>query len=215
MSEHRAAHHAVQRRRRQLKPVAVRPDAGAKAALAASTEPNGFDTTLTVDAESSLRVAEAQAIQQMLKAIEVKSTINKIPQADRITLLQSGDYDGMVFHEWGADFPDANAMLLPLFHSRNFPPQNNQSKYSNPDVDKLLDAADAEIDDAKRGQMLIDAQKQIAADMPIVWLDHPKWFLRMTKGSTGYDHQPALLLGLVLARPEAGIGRNARVESRD
>ena len=163
---------------------------GAKAALAASSQPNGFKTTLTVDSESSLRVAEAQAVQQMLAAIGIDAQINKIPQADRITLLQSGDYEGMIFHEWGADFPDANSMLLPLFHSRNFPPQNNQSKYSNPDVDKLLDDADAETDDAKRGQMLVDAQKKIAADMPIVWFDHPKWFLAMKSGLTGLDIHP-------------------------
>jgi peptide/nickel transport system substrate-binding protein len=164
--------------------------AGAKAAIAASTMPTGFKTTLTVDSESSLRVAEAQAIQQMLAVIGVNAEINKIPQADRITLLQSGKYEGMVFHEWGGDFPDANAMLLPLFSSRNFPPQNNQSKYSNPAVDKLLDAADAEPDETKRGQMLVDAQKLIAADMPIVWLDHPKWFLAMKSNLTGLTINP-------------------------
>ncbi len=164
--------------------------AGAKAAMAASTQPTGFKTTLTVDSESSLRVAEAQAIQQMLAVIGVDAQINKIPQADRITLLQSGNYEGMIFHEWGADFPDANAMLLPLFSTRNFPPQNNQSKYSNPAVDKLLDAADAEPDDAKRGQMLVDAQKLIAADMPIIWLDHPKWFLAMKSNLTGLTINP-------------------------
>jgi peptide/nickel transport system substrate-binding protein len=172
-----------------LQPVAY-DVAAAKAALAASTQPTGFKTTLTVDSESSLRVAEAQAIQQMLAAIGVDAQINKIPQADRITLLQSGDYEGMIFHEWGADFPDANAMLLPLFHSRNFPPQNNQSKYSNPAVDKLLDDADAETDDAKRGQMLVDAQKLIAADMPVIWLDHPKWFLAMKSNLTGLTINP-------------------------
>jgi len=163
---------------------------GAKAALAASKNPDGFKFTLTVDAESSLRVAEAQAIQEMLKEINVEVEINKIPQPDRITLLQSGDYDGMVFHEWGSDFPDANGMLLPLFHSRNIPPQNNQSFYSNPQVDQLLDAADAESDEDKRTQSLIDAQKLIAADMPIVWLDHNKWFLPVTKGLGGYAIGP-------------------------
>ncbi len=163
---------------------------GAKAAMAASTMPNGFETDLLVDAESSERVAEAQAVQQMLQAINITVNIKKVPAPDRLTAFQGGDYKGMAFAEWGADFPDTIAMLLPLFHSRNFPPQNNQSFYSNPDVDKLLDAADAEFDVAKRGQMLIDAQKQIAADMPIIWLDHPKWFLALDKGLTGLTINP-------------------------
>ncbi|MGI8477855.1 MAG: ABC transporter substrate-binding protein [Thermomicrobiales bacterium] len=46
----------------QLQPVAF-DLTKAKAALAASTMPDGFKTTLLVDAENSLRVAEAQAVQ--------------------------------------------------------------------------------------------------------------------------------------------------------
>ncbi len=161
----------------------------AKAALAASTMPDGFKTTLTVDAESSQRTAEAQAIQQMLAEIGVEVEINEIPQVDRITALQTGDYEGMIFHEWGADFPDANGMLLPLFHSRSFPPQNNGSFYSNPEVDALMDAADADTTDA-RYATLIEAQKKIAADMPIIWLDHFKWFLPTKAGLTGYAIGP-------------------------
>lgn len=161
----------------------------AKAALAASSQPNGFTTTLTVDAESGQRVAEAQAVQEMLAAIGIEVEINRIPQPDRITALQTGEYEGMIFHEWGADFPDANGMLLPLFHSRSIPPQNNGSYYSNPEVDALLDAADQDVTEA-RYQKIIDAQKLIAADMPIIWLDHFKWFLPMKAGLAGYSIGP-------------------------
>jgi peptide/nickel transport system substrate-binding protein len=166
---------------------------GAKAALAASTQPNGFKTKLTVDAESSQRNAEAVAIQEMLAVIGIEVEINKIPQPDRITLLQQGEadesYEGMIFHEWGADFPDANGMLLPLFHSRSVPPQNNGSYYMNPEVDALLDAADADVTET-RYATLIEAQKKIAADMPIIWLDHFKWFLPIKAGLGGYSIGP-------------------------
>lgn len=173
----------------QLAPVAFDVD-GAKAALAESAFPDGFDTKLLVDSESTLRVAEAQAIQQMLAEIGVNVEIEQVPQADRITAFQTGEYEGMAFHEWGADFPDANGMLLPLFLSTSIPPQNNQSYYSNPDVDALLLGAEAEADPETRTQMLIDAQKAIAADMPIVWLDHNKWFMAKDKSLTGYTIHP-------------------------
>ncbi len=163
---------------------------GAKAALAESAYPDGFDTKLLVDSESTLRVAEAQAIQQMLLEIGVNVEIDQVPNADRITAFQTGDYEGMAFHEWGADFPDANGMLLPLFLSTSVPPQNNQSYYSNPDADALMSGAEAEGDPEKRTQMLIDAQKLIAADMPIIWLDHNKWFMAMDKSLTGYTMHP-------------------------
>jgi peptide/nickel transport system substrate-binding protein len=173
----------------QLTPIAFDLE-GAKAALAASSVPDGFSTKLLVDSESTQRVAEAQAVQEMLKELNIEVEIVKKPQAERITDLQGGDYDGMTFHEWGSDFPDANGMLLPLFSSRSVPPQNNQSYYSNPQVDELLDQADAEVDLEKHNQLLIDAQKLIAADMPIVWLDHFKWFLALDKTLTGYSIGP-------------------------
>lgn len=173
----------------ELTPVAYDVE-GAKAALAESAYPDGFDTKLLVDSESTLRVAEAQAIQQMLLEIGVNVEIEQVPQADRITAFQTGEYEGMAFHEWGADFPDANGMLLPLFLSTSVPPQNNQSYYSNPEVDALLNDAEAEGDAEKRTQMLIDAQKLIAADMPLIWLDHNKWFMAMDKSLTGYNMHP-------------------------
>jgi peptide/nickel transport system substrate-binding protein len=173
----------------QLTPVAYDVDA-AKAAMAESTVPDGFDTKLLVDSENTLRVAEAQAIQQMLLEIGINVEIEQVPQADRITAYQTGEYEGMGFHEWGADFPDANGMLLPLFLSTNVPPQNNQSYYSNPDVDVLLNGAEAEADAETRTQMLIDAQKLIAADMPIIWLDHNKWFMAKDTSLTGYTMHP-------------------------
>lgn len=162
----------------------------AKQLLAESSQPDGFTTSLLVDSESELRVAEAQAVQQMLAEIGVQVEINQVPGPDRITLFQSGEYEGMAFHEWGSDFPDANGMLAPLFLSRNAPPQNNQSFYSNPEVDALIDGADAEIDPEKRTQMLIDAQKLIAADMPVIWLDHFKWFMAIDNAYTGYTIRP-------------------------
>ena len=171
----------------------------AKAALAASSQPNGFKTTLTVDAESSLRTAEAQAIQQMLAEIGVEVEINKIPQADRITALQTGDYEGMIFHEWGADFPDANGMLLPLFHSRNFPAAEQRLVLQQPGRRCIARRGRRGYRATRAMQTLIDAQKKIAADMPIVWLDHFKWFLPMKAGLTGYSIRPALLLGFVPA----------------
>ena len=81
-------------------------------------------------------------------------------------------------------------MLLPLFLSTSIPPLNNQSYYSNPDVDTLLNGAEAEADAEKRTQMLIDAQKLIAADMPLVWLDHNKWYMAKDKSLTGYTIHP-------------------------
>jgi len=162
----------------------------ARELLAESSQPDGFTTSIIVDSENALRVAEAVAIQQMLAEINITVEINQVPSADRLTLYQEGEYEGMGFWEWGSDFPDANGMLLPAFHSRNLPPQSNQSFYVNPEVDELLDGADQESDPEVRSQMLIDAQMLLAADQPVVWLDHFKWFLAIDNTYAGYTIRP-------------------------
>ncbi len=53
-----------------------------------------------------------------------------------------------------------------------------------------MNGAEAEGDAEKRTQMLIDAQKLIAADMPLIWLDHNKWFMAKDKSLTGYTIHP-------------------------
>lgn len=92
--------------------------------------------------------------------------------------------------QWGSDFPDASGMLLPLFHSRNFPPQNNHAYYQNARVDELLDTQEGEQDPERRQQMLVEIQQLIAADQPAIFFEHFKWFMPMTNTLEGYEVQP-------------------------
>ncbi len=158
----------------------------AKQLMAESSQPNGFKTTLSVIAPNDIWVPQAIAVQEALKAIKIEVEISQVPYADMITLQQAGDYEGMLSFQWGSDFPDAAGNLIPLFLSRNFPPQNNHAFYKNPQVDKLLDDSEKELDEEKRRQMLVEAQKLIAADQPWIFFEHSKWYMPMTKGLTGY-----------------------------
>lgn len=89
--------------------------------------------------------------------------------------------------QWGSDFPDAAGNLIPLFSSKNFPPQNNHAFYKDESVDAALDASEAELDPEKRRQLLVDAQKTISAAQPWIFFEHFKWYLPITKGLTGYQ----------------------------
>jgi peptide/nickel transport system substrate-binding protein len=164
--------------------------AAAKQLLAQSSQPNGFKTQLHTIAPNDIYVPQALAVQQALKALNIDVEVKQYAYADYITLIQGGDYEGMLILQWGADFPDALANLLPMFLSTNVPPLNNSSFYKNPQVDQLLTGADQELDLEKRKQMLIDAQKLISDDQPFVWLEHFKWFMPFTKGITGYSITP-------------------------
>ncbi len=104
----------------------------AKELMAASSMPDGFSTQLHVIAPNDIWVPQAVAIQEALQEINIDVEIVQYPYADYITMLQGGEYEGMVVVQWGADFPDAAGILLPLLLSTNVPPQNNQSYLQQP-----------------------------------------------------------------------------------
>jgi peptide/nickel transport system substrate-binding protein len=173
----------------QLQPVTYDVEM-AKQLLSESSQPNGFKTTYNVIAPNDVWIPQAIAVQEALKELNIDVEIKQYAYADFITLQQEGTYEGFMSFQWGADFPDASGNLLPLFHSKNVPPQNNHAFYSNPDVDKLLDDSETELDPEKRLQMLIDIQKKISDDQPMIFFEHWKAFMPMTAGLTGYTLAP-------------------------
>lgn len=70
---------------------------------------------------------------------------------------------------WVADYPDPEDFLDVIFYSGS---ELNHSRYSNPEVDKLLVAARTEQDQAKRFQLYQQAEQIIVDDCPWVPLYH-------------------------------------------
>jgi peptide/nickel transport system substrate-binding protein len=162
----------------------------AKELMAASTMPDGFSTQLHTIAPNDIWVPQAIAVQEALQEINIDVEVVQYPYADYITMLQAGEYEGMVLVQWGADFPDASGMLLPLLLSTNVPPQNNQSYYSNPEVDRLLTASESELDEEARTEMLKEVQRIVSEDQPMMFFEHFKWFLPMSTSLAGYTLSP-------------------------
>jgi peptide/nickel transport system substrate-binding protein len=162
----------------------------AKELMAASSMPDGFSTRLHVSAPNDVWVPQSIAVQEALRELNIDVEIVQYPYADFITLQQAGDYDGIMNFQWGADFPDAAGNLLPLFLSTNVPPQNNHFYYNNPEVDRLLNESESELDQEVRLELLTEAQKLISDDQPAIFLEHFKWFLPMSATLTGYTLSP-------------------------
>ena len=134
----------------------------AKELMAASSMPDGFSTRLHVIAPNDVWVPQAIAIQEALKELNIDVEIVQYAYADFITLQQAGDYEGMMNFQWGSDFPDAAGNLIPLFLSTNVPPQNNHFYYNNPEVDRLLNDSESELD---RGSSSRDAREVQQIDL--------------------------------------------------
>jgi peptide/nickel transport system substrate-binding protein len=161
----------------------------AKELLAASSHPRGFATTL-ITAPLEEWVAVSVYVQEALQELGIEVKVEQQNWEEVVSISQSGEYDGMIFYGWSSDFPDGSGMLLPLFHSRNVPPQPNIAYYSNPQVDELLDASETEADEEARLAQLVEAQTLIAADMPLIWVEYPKQFWAMNSAITGYELGP-------------------------
>lgn len=70
---------------------------------------------------------------------------------------------------WIADYPDPQNFLDILFHSQS---QNNNTHYSNLQVDKLLEQARVEPNEATRFSLYRQAEELIVSEAP--WL--PLWY---------------------------------------
>jgi len=66
---------------------------------------------------------------------------------------------------------------------------SNTQQYSNPSVDDLLNAAAVEMDPAKRADLYAQFQQQVAADVPVYWINslpyHTAYDKRLTNLPTG------------------------------
>jgi len=133
--------------------------------------PNGFTTMLWVrSADDTLRLA--QSIQQDLADVHVAVRIKPIAWGPFLEAVRSPDLVPMFLLGWEADFPDPSNFLEVLLHSK-YIGSNNDTLYSNPEVDALLDEAAETVDTERRLQLLRTVELRAIEDAPWVFLYHP------------------------------------------
>jgi peptide/nickel transport system substrate-binding protein len=143
----------------------------AKTRLAEAGLAGGFETTLwTPRDDRPLRLA--QSMQQDLRRIGITLALKPV---DFPALIEAVRRPGMVplfLAGWEADFPDPSNFLTVLLHSRNHD-TNNNTFYSNPDVDRILDEADPLLDQPRRFALFHRAEVIVMHDAPWVPLFNP------------------------------------------
>jgi len=110
------------------------------------------------------------AMQEMWKAVGVDMQPNPVDFGQVLVpaLTTNFDYE-VVFlgFNW-----DATGDQSAMFHTDSYGTSFNFMKYSNPEVDALIDQANRELEDAKRVELLIQANDLINEDLPLAVL----WF---------------------------------------
>ena len=126
-----------------------------------------FRFELLVPAQSIITAQLAQLFQAELKNIGVDMKITTLDGSAFMDRVLGGHYQAAMLN-WELD-PDPDPYTL--FHSSQVPPHGyNFVYYSNPEADKLIDAAHREIDHNKRVVLYRQLHALLADDQPYTWL---------------------------------------------
>lgn len=125
------------------------------------TVPGALGTAVDIDMEAILAMwRDNLGVRVEVQQVEFATFLRDL-DARRLQMYALG---------WVADYPDPQNFLDILFHSKSV---NNQTGYGNPEVDRLLDQAATEADEAKRFALYRQAEDMIIKDSSWMLLWHP------------------------------------------
>jgi ABC-type transport system substrate-binding protein len=134
----------------------------------------------------------AQSIQADLKKVGADISIRGVRYAE--LKAKAGGRKGieMAMMGWLMDYTDPANFFDPLLNGRSITQTSslNRAFYSNPQVNKTLDAALSERDRAKRMAMYREVEKQIVADAPWVFLHHTERYAAQQPWVEGFKLHP-------------------------
>lgn len=165
-------------------PVPARDVEAAKALLAEAGHADG----LTVEVQVANNPVQTQ-VMQVIQAMAAEAGITlELTAKEFATLLSdqtAGDYTASQVGWSGRVDPDGN---IHQFMTTNG--GINDSKYSNPEVDELLDGARISNDNAVRKESYDKALAILAEDMPIIYLYHQVWIWALDDKIEGFVPYP-------------------------
>ena len=163
-----------------LKPEAYDP-AGAKKLLAEAGVPDGFKLTIHGPNDRYINDAKiAEAIAQFLTRVGIKTEVVTMPRSVYFKRASRGGPNktpefSLVLLGWGAGTGEPSSPLKSLIHTYDKERglgAANRGRYSNPEVDKMIEDALATVDDAKRADLLAKATEVAIADLAIIPLHY-------------------------------------------
>ncbi|UDK98410.1 ABC transporter substrate-binding protein [Lysinibacillus sphaericus] len=130
----------------------------------------------------------AEAIQKNLADVGIPSKIVSFEWATYLEKAQNGEADAFLLG-WTGDNGDADNFIYTLLDADNIG-SNNYTFYDNPELHKLLVAAQTEVNEDKRNELYKQAQVIISEDAPWVPLAHSIPILAASTKVTNYFAHP-------------------------
>src|SRR5665647_3038912 len=163
----------------------LKPDlAKAKELLAKAGFPNGFAFTLKTDPDPVTQQV-GPMIQNMLKPAGIEVTLQKLEFGTLIEHGKTGNFEAASISWSGRLDPDQN--IYDWFITNG---SLNYMKYSNKEVDRLLNEARASNDEPKRKALYEQVMKIVQNEISYVFLYHEHNVFGLDKSVKGFVYYP-------------------------
>ncbi|SHK11829.1 ABC transporter substrate-binding protein [Paramaledivibacter caminithermalis] len=127
--------------------------------------------------DSKTNVALLEPIQAMLNQAGFKAKLVAMEWNSYKAAVRAGEAQAF-YLSWGADYPDAENYLYPLFHSSMSGGGGNETRYNNPEFDKIIEQAQRTSDYDERIKLYQKAEDITIEDAARLWLYLSKeWLL--------------------------------------
>ncbi|WP_164985020.1 ABC transporter substrate-binding protein [Ammoniphilus sp. CFH 90114] len=160
----------------------------AKQLMSESSRPNGFKTTLTINAGNEINSQVAVIVKEQLKEIGIDIEIQQLEPGVVDELLASMKYD-LITTYYSSDIIDPDEITM--FGAVSTGGTNAYyTGYKNPRLDELAMQAQGENDADKRKEMYMEMQKMFSEDAPHVFLFHVPSSYVTQKNVQGFTLSP-------------------------
>ena len=156
----------------------------AKALLAEAGYPDGVDLEVQLP-NDPVSLQAMQVIQAMAAEAGINITLTSKEFASMLSDQTAGDFQASFVGWSGRVDPDGNVHQFMTTDGGI-----NDSKYSNPDVDRLLNEARQTNDTAERQALYAEARAILNEDLPIVYLYHDTWLWALDAAIEGFTPYP-------------------------
>ena len=144
---------------------------GARELLAGAGHPDGFRLTLHTPNNRYINDEQiSQAVAQMLTRVGIQTDVQAMPSSVFFSRGSNLEFSLMLVG-WGAGSGEASSplkSLLATYDKDKGMGASNRGRYSNPEMDRLLEEALRTVDDPKREKLLQDATRLAMEDYGII-----------------------------------------------
>ncbi|MCX8027140.1 MAG: ABC transporter substrate-binding protein [Thermodesulfovibrionales bacterium] len=148
---------------------------------------NTITITMYVTPEQDV-VDLAEIIQQYLRRVGITLKIKQMEWTAFKESVIKGEAD-LFWLSWWVDYPHAENFLFPLFHSQNKGYGGNKTRFSNSEVDRLLDTLRTSINQNDTQILLNKVENIIMDELPMIPFWHKTDYIAVQqwiKGVKGY-----------------------------